>query len=233
MLEGYKRPLAIMVVALLGVAAVERAGTLRDSASRAVIRASLEGTGNAWAYLEVSGGRAYLRGSAPSDSAADSALTVARNATCSTWLGTRPCVRTVAGEFDVAGVAWPALSASIHREVLTLTGRVPDEAMRWAIVDRARVAAARGRVRSVDDRLTLMNLGAPAGVDATASRVAAMAALCEAGEVTLLTGVVSLTCLVSGELHGELLELAGAPLMAGYLGEVDITVSDDPAILTP
>ncbi len=219
----YGKPtgVAAAVLAILGLSA----SAPDASETRRVIQAALDGTGHSWAYLEVEGRRAHLRGAAPSPEAAERVVAVVEETVCPGWLGSRSCTRGVSTEFDVEHVAWPELRVTVDRYVLTLAGRVPDAAMRWAILDQARNAVAEGHVRRFVDRLDLMGLAGPAGVDATAGRVAALAALCEAGEVSLVDGVISVDCRVPSALEAELRALAARPLLAGYLGDVRLTVA--------
>jgi hypothetical protein len=78
-----------------------------------------------------------------------------------------------------------------------------------------------------------MDRAAPPGVDATAGRVAAVAALCDTGGATFVDGFFSVDCEVSRELERTLRELIDAPLHAGYLGDVRVVVTGDTSMSAP
>ncbi|MDH3208329.1 MAG: BON domain-containing protein [Gemmatimonadota bacterium] len=212
-----------MVVALGAMAQLVGARTTRALQG---IEAALDTTGNSWVMVEATGRTVHLRGAPPSAHAADDVLEIAHGAMCASWRGERRCARRVSSDFGASHLAWPDLQASVDRNVLTLSGEVPDAATHWAVVDRARNAVQLGYIGRVVDEMTLMDRGAPPGVDATAGHVAAVASLCEAGEVRLLLGVLSIRCEVRGELEADLRALIDAPLHAGYLGEVEVVTSE-------
>lgn len=66
---------------------------------------ALEASGQGWTDLTVSGQRAFLSGRPPQSGAGVSALQVARDATCPTWLGPKVCTISVQGDFETAAAA--------------------------------------------------------------------------------------------------------------------------------
>ncbi len=69
------------------------------------IRTALDAAGHEWAQLDISGQQVRLSGEPPSTEAGGEALSVAREATCPTWLGPKVCAVSVAGAFAAAGPA--------------------------------------------------------------------------------------------------------------------------------
>ena len=226
-LRSAKGLLALSVTMVVALSVFAHFAGARTARALQGIETALDGTGNSWVMVEATGRTVRLRGAPPSAAAVDDVLEITRAATCPSWLGSRPCARRVSSDFAASHLAWPDLQASVDRNVLTLSGEVPDAATHWAIVDRARNAVQLGHIGRVVDEMTLMDRGAPPGVDATAGHVAAVASLCEAGEVSLLLGILSIRCEVRGELEADLRTLIDAPLLAGYLGEVEVVTSED------
>ncbi len=69
------------------------------------IRTALDAASHEWARLDISGQQVRLSGAPPSARAGDEALSVAREATCPTWLGRKVCAVSVTGEFATADAA--------------------------------------------------------------------------------------------------------------------------------
>jgi hypothetical protein len=220
------RRVLLLGMAMVPIVVIAVNGTRRSIERRvsAEIRADLDHAGHGWARIQLVGRRVSLVGTAPTEEAATEALVVAAAARCDAWIAQVTCARRVTGGFTT-DLEWPTIRATVKYRVLTLSGEVPDEATRWAIVDRARVAVERGYIQRYVDDLQILGHGAPVGVDATAALVSRMSALCESGGASLEHGVVSIDCVVPDSLAGELRTLAAQPLSSGYRGHVRITVA--------
>jgi len=102
-----------------------------------------------WATVELDGRDLTLRGTAPSQAAADGALTLAENAYD---------VRVAQRNTQLLAAASPyILSGKLEGDTLVLTGNVPDEETRARILQSAQTAAPNAEI---DDQMTLAR-GAP------------------------------------------------------------------------
>ena len=193
------------------------------------VRTALDASGHSWAQLAVSGQQVTLSGSAPAPAAGESALGVARDATCPTWLGPKACAISVSGAFGAvtSDADWPDLRATIESGVITLAGEVPDETSRADVIGVAQESIRAGRVNSVVDDLTLASAAAPAAFTAMAERVAAVAGFCTSGEAALTGGALSVRCRVSQSLESEIQAIVAALPPGGSLGDVTLVVAED------
>ncbi|MBV9344549.1 MAG: OmpA family protein [Gammaproteobacteria bacterium] len=91
-------PLAGLLLLALYVLGPFAHGTIESEIQR-TIRGQLDAAGFGWVGLSVHGQDAYLSGIEPSAGAAARALAAARASRCQTWLGARPCVAGVSGDF--------------------------------------------------------------------------------------------------------------------------------------
>jgi outer membrane protein OmpA-like peptidoglycan-associated protein len=108
------------VLGLLGVAAYGLTGFANDSIEATVkreVRLQLDAEGLPWASMEVSGQRVRLGGTPPHEGGGNSALAIARAATCPTWIGRQVCALDVTGEF--------ASSVTVGPTVMIRPGPVP------------------------------------------------------------------------------------------------------------
>jgi outer membrane protein OmpA-like peptidoglycan-associated protein len=91
------------VLGLLAVAAYALTGFASDSIEATVkreVRQQLDAEGLPWASMEVSGQHVRLGGTPPHEAGGDSALFIARAATCPTWVGRQVCAVDVTEEFS-------------------------------------------------------------------------------------------------------------------------------------
>jgi outer membrane protein OmpA-like peptidoglycan-associated protein len=93
------------------------------------VREQLGAAGYAWVGVSVSGQAVRLTGAAPAGNTGESALAVARAATCPSWLGRRTCATSVTGQFTTeplppvpAAATAPPRSAEVPPAPLTRQG---------------------------------------------------------------------------------------------------------------
>lgn len=90
------------VLGLLAVAAYALTGFASDSVEATVkreVRQQLDAEGLPWATMEVSGQQVRLGGTPPDENGGNSALFIARAATCPSWAGRFVCAVDVTGAF--------------------------------------------------------------------------------------------------------------------------------------
>lgn len=80
------------------------------------IRAALDASGHAWAAVDVTGRKATLLGTPPSQIAAADAVTVASTATCETWYGPQACAWSVASHFPTP-ISRPAADLTVAQSM--------------------------------------------------------------------------------------------------------------------
>ena len=91
--------LVLALVALIALMPFAR-NSIQASVEREV-REQLNAAGYGWAAITVGGQSVRLSGIAPTQAAGDSAIQLARSASCPTWLGRRTCAVSVTGQFTV------------------------------------------------------------------------------------------------------------------------------------
>lgn len=99
-------PLLVLAVAAV-FALIPFARNAIQGAVAQEVRAQLAAAGYGWVTVAVSGQAVRLSGAAPAAEAGQSAIELARAATCPTWLGRRTCATSVTGEFTTEVIAPP------------------------------------------------------------------------------------------------------------------------------
>ncbi len=98
--RGLLPTLTLAALAAIALGPVARAW-IQDTVA-GEIRVQLDRADLRWVNLTVSGQDVALSGEAPNGVAGERAMQLARNATCSTWIGRRACATHVSGSFTVA-----------------------------------------------------------------------------------------------------------------------------------
>ncbi len=118
--------LALCLLALLAVGPFAHR-SIEGTVARE-LRLQLDAAGFGWVQLEVSGQQAHLSGTEPAAGAGETALSLARAASCPTWLGSLRCTTAVTGSFaapvppppppslPAPAVVHPAAPAPLTRE---------------------------------------------------------------------------------------------------------------------
>ena len=105
--RGFLPLLGLALAALFAIGPFARSWI--ESTVQRETREQLTAAGYGWAELRVSGQNLTLSGTAPTASAGERALAVARAASCPTWLGRRTCAVSVIGTFTTPA---PILAAN-------------------------------------------------------------------------------------------------------------------------
>jgi outer membrane protein OmpA-like peptidoglycan-associated protein len=105
--RGFLPLLGLALAALFAIGPFARSWI--ESTVQRETREQLTAAGYGWAELKASGQNLTLSGTAPTASAGERALAVARAASCPTWLGRRTCAVSVIGAFTTPA---PILAAS-------------------------------------------------------------------------------------------------------------------------
>lgn len=206
-------------------------GWIQQPTERAA-REALSEIGATWAVPEVSGQWVTVKGSPPSEAAADRALAAVRRSTASTWLGTYAPARVVRGEFTTPaaarGAVEPGLEWAFRLDggVLQLQGEVPDDATRAALDAAANAAIDPPRITEVDNALVVTGDPLPPGFREVAARGIANVVECDLGVAELTCDRYSLLCEVP-EARAEVVRTrATAPLPYGRIGTIQVLADE-------
>ncbi len=199
-----------------------------------------------WARINVSGQRVVLTGEAPSASEGNALVAAVRSSRAATPFGMARPARPVIANFTVAPdveateaiaptepvargrrVLSPDWTFNLTGGVLTLSGGVPDEETRAAILEAARDALDPPRFETIEDELMVTGVAAPEGYAAMAARGIETVVSCERGESAFKFERFSLRCEVAEADAAEAVEAAAsaAPEL-GELGPIIVMESE-------
>lgn len=205
--------------------------TVQARTEQATRKALAEAGVSTWADAQVSGRHVRLTGIPPGDDAALAAERAVMRAEADSllWRGVQPVRVTTrfagpgaianAGAADLRAPVW---SFERTRTLLRLTGSVPDETSRQAIVEAANLAVGGGGLRTVINELDVSGDPAPDGHMAVMLRGLALLSKCETGRAGFAADQLSLTCSASENGHEAIRRLAAAKLPYGRLGPIEI-----------
>lgn len=199
-----------------------------------------------WARIEVSGQQVRLSGEAPSASEGNALVAAVRSARAATPFGLARPARPVIADFTVTPVEVveeviaptetetrgsrelsPDWTFNLTGGVLTLSGGVPDEATRDAILDAANEALDPPRLETIEDELTVTGVVAPEGYAAMATRGVETVVECERGEAAFKFERFSLRCEVSEPGAAGTVEAAASAVPElGELGPIIVMESE-------
>lgn len=208
---------------------------------------ALSKIGADWVRPDVSGRWVTLRGTPPDAANATAAYNAVKSAQSKTFFGTGIQATRVIEDYDAVAAPSVVLDPSDNDpaanipaavteftehgwrferkdNVITLTGEVPDEAMRTSIVESARFAANGARI---DDQLILSNRVAAAGYSTTALRGVQAIGRCTSGVTSFTNTAFALNCEVPQADVADLRELASAPLTFGTIGQISILATEE------
>ncbi|MEZ5945638.1 MAG: OmpA family protein [Hyphomonas sp.] len=221
-----------------------------ERSAAAAATAALDADGVDWTKASASGQWVTLEGLPPSNEAARSAERVVKAAKASTPFGpaapvTRVTVKRIAlvppardpneaadgaelpSTEEVA--ALPEWQFSLANGILRLTGDVPDEATRDAILEAARVRIAPPRVLSVEDELQVVRADVPNGYLPVALRGINTISQCDAGRSSIEDGKFNFRCELGKADASEVRAQAYASLPFGTIGTIEIITHEDVA----
>lgn len=210
-----------------------------QATARTASETALADAGADWARTKTSGQWITIEGNAPSATLAREAELVVRTATDRTPFGwrARPVTRIInrIGIEQVSPDPIPETTAtptahdwtySLDRSVLELTGQVPDEATRTAIVNAANLRLDPPRLTAVENKLTVSGNPASAGFGDTALRGVNTLSRCEAGLAKFIDNTFTFSCEAQLGRVPEIKLLAEAPLIFGARGNVEVFSQD-------
>lgn len=200
--------------------------------------------GASWASVSVSGQWVTVAGAPPTPEAGERLLNAIRTARAPTWLGlARPATR-VTGTFGtdtlrpdqalVAPPASPLLSTDsdtpeylfrLSGPKLTLDGRVPDIAIRDAVIKAANTNRP-ARIELVESNLETIGIAAPEGFREAALRGVETLKLCSSGTASLTALHFDLRCELPESEAERVRALASAPLSYGSVGDIQILAQE-------
>jgi len=198
-----------------------------------------------WVRPVVSGRWVTLAGTPPSAADASAAYEAVNTARSKTLFGGGVQATRVSENYNIASGAISAsdgtdsssdatavaAEATDHNwrfdrkdNVMTLSGEVPDEAMRSSLIESAEFTSNGARIA---DELTVTNRTAKAGYSTTALRGVQSLGRCTSGIATFEGNVFALTCEAAQADAINLRRLASAPLSLGEIGEIEILATED------
>lgn len=216
-----------------------------DSTTQRTTDDALAKIGADWVRPDVSGRHVTLRGTPPDAAAASAAYNAVKTAKSETFLGTGIQATRVFEAYEnapvpaddiardpaPANIALTPEAATDHAwrferkdNVVTLTGEVPDQAMRTSIVESTRFAANGARI---EDQLTVTGRTAGTGYGATALRGAQALGRCTNGFTAFAQNTFSLNCEAKQADTTELRLLASTPLAFGTVGSISVLATED------
>ena len=230
-------PYWLIPLLCLGLLSVFATSCVHYTTQRTTVDA-LEKIGADWVRPSVSGRYVTLRGTPPADANTSAIYTAVRNAKSTVWLGSGIQATRVIEDYDtpapslVSDVPTGTTPAEIsdhswqftrRDNVLTLTGDVPDEAMRASILQSAQFAANGARI---DDQLTVTGRRASPGYDTTAMRGVQALSRCSSGTSSFDNNAFNLRCEAAQSDADTLRRLASAPLPFGTIGNINILATE-------
>lgn len=209
--------------------------------ARASAEDALAAIGADWANVAASGQVITLEGSAPSQADINAAERAIKEAT-RTPLGIR--ARPVINVRNRAKIAAsnvapapaetppPAITAhdwtyTLDRNVLVLSGDVPDNATQAAIINAAQRRQSTPRFSSVRNDLNITGHQAGNGFTETAIRGVNTLSRCDVGTASFTNNVFALNCEADPAIADAIQADASAPLEFGSLGRVDVYSAQD------
>jgi outer membrane protein OmpA-like peptidoglycan-associated protein len=225
-----------LLLACITVFAVTRfAHATIESRVRERSIATLAQAGFPWVKVEADGQNLHLTGTLPVGVTGGEAVASVEGAVCETWAGRLPCTRHVTSDFQPAAAPaveapaaqWQDIRLLLEGGVLTLTGEVPSDEARQALLDTARQAVDAPRLASVKDALRVVAVPAMAGWRTLATRAIDSITRCQAGLATLVQGEFSLRCDVTKASVAEIDRIARAPVAEGRLGTVLLVTAEE------
>ena len=208
---------------------------VRRSAEAAVADAAAD-----WAHVDVSGQWVTVTGTPPTPEAGKRLLNTIRTARAPTWLGSaRPATR-VTGKFGGGAVrpdqadADATLSASgnvpeflfrLSGPKLTLDGRVPDIAIRDALIAEANNDKP-AHIEEVVSHIETLGIAAPDGFQETAMRGIYLLKQCDNGTVSLTAKRFNVRCALPQSDADRVRTFASGSLRYGTIGDVEILAQE-------
>jgi len=208
--KRWLRPGIVLTFVLATAAVFVRNGAIETDLSGRVASA-LADEGLNWTKVEVSARDVTIRGMAPSVDAQEQAVAAAAAVSG---------VRTVANASDLLPVASPYIwTARRSGNALTLSGAVPSEGSRAAVLAAARRALANAEIH---DSMSLARGAAPSFNSAAAFGLSRLAALAD-GSVTLTDSMLSVSgTAASAAAYGESRTALASPPGGVVLGPVQL-----------
>lgn len=202
--------------------------TAKSAADNALARANAD-----WADAKVSGQWITLEGVAPSNTAARAAERAVREATSPGLFGlnaypvtrvrnasTAPAAK--APTIQTVTAARHDWAFTLDRSVLELSGDVPDEPTRAAILNAAQLRIDPPRLTAVESRLRITGKEGADGFTETALRGVNTLGRCDAGVSSFTDSVFSLSCEAGPSISADITQTANAALPTGTIGRVDV-----------
>jgi outer membrane protein OmpA-like peptidoglycan-associated protein len=225
-----------LLLACIAVFAVTRfAQATIESRVRERSISLLAQAGFPWVNVEADGQNVHLRGTLPLGVDGSGAVATVEKAACETWAGQLPCTRHVTSDFQRAAAPameapaaqWQDVRFVLEGGVLTLTGDVPSDEARQALLTAARQGIEAPRFTSVKDDLQVVAIPAMEGWRTLATRAVTSITRCQAGMATLVQGEFSLRCDATKATFAEIDRIARAPLAEGRLGTVLLVTAEE------
>ena len=247
-------PFGLVPLAGLGllflIALIPFALGVQGATKRAVTEA-LAANGIDWAETSVSGQSVTITGDAPSGAEAHRARLIARKAASGTPFGlARPATRVTVpqgpygtqpepeeaeaatppvtplqGVTDIA-IAAPSWTFTLTLGVLTLSGTMPDQETKDAVVRQAFNKIYPPRITGVNDYLDVAGLEAPEGYVDVVLRGVNTIAQCDTGQAGFERGRFNLRCELPDTEADAVRREAVASMPLGTVGRIDILPHD-------
>ena len=209
---------------------------------------ALEDIGADWVRPDISGRWVTLRGTPPADANTGAIYSAVRNAKSRTLFGSGIQATRVKEDYTTAGKAPASVTPPIvppgaelntnpaqtgtnkhtwafsrRENILTLTGELPDEAMRKSVIESAEFAANGARI---EDRLTISGRQAASGYSTTALRGVQALGRCTSGTASFDGDIFNLRCETRQAEAPALRRLASAPLAFGTIGDISVLATE-------